>query len=237
MVCDSPNTLKTMMLIAISVLCSTRLRAETCESVVGRTFFANAEQPLVGFVESQRDGIHLNEHVADGQKFRILALVPRENVDDDLSVLTQDARELQITCSKFLEALEPAHVGQRFIPGNADEDFTSAEAAFKAKQVAAASELQRKRKSALESEAKHEREIRDYIAQRTARGGVKIGMTEQQVLNSSWGTPDKRNHTYSSVGDKEQWVYGGQYFLYFDNGVLVAIETDSPDEGYFRVKR
>jgi hypothetical protein len=49
------------------------------------------------------------------------------------------------------------------------------------------------------------------------------------------GVPDKKNHTISAQVDREQWVYADQYYLYFRNGILTDIQTDSPDSGYYRV--
>jgi hypothetical protein len=55
------------------------------------------------------------------------------------------------------------------------------------------------------------------------KGGVRIGMSKKQVLNSSWGEPSDINRTITKAGTREQWVYDGSY-LYFDNGVLTAIQ-------------
>ena len=54
--------------------------------------------------------------------------------------------------------------------------------------------------------------------------GVSIGMTKQEVLESSWGKPQSINSTHTAAGTHEQWVYSGGY-LYFDNGVLTAIQN------------
>lgn len=56
------------------------------------------------------------------------------------------------------------------------------------------------------------------------REGVRIGMSEQDVLDSSWGKPTKVNRTTSKYGVHEQWVYGGGY-LYFEDGVLTSIQN------------
>lgn len=58
---------------------------------------------------------------------------------------------------------------------------------------------------------------------RRKREGVTIGMTEQEVLDSSWGAPEKRNKTTTKRGTDEQWVYGSNY-LYFRDGKLRAIQ-------------
>ncbi len=54
--------------------------------------------------------------------------------------------------------------------------------------------------------------------------GVTIGMTMQEVLDSSWGKPRSINKTTNANGTHEQWVYGGGY-LYFDGEVLTTIQN------------
>lgn len=61
-------------------------------------------------------------------------------------------------------------------------------------------------------------------AARKRSEGVRVGMSEQDVLASSWGRPRKINRTTRASGVSEQWVYDGGY-LYFDNGVLTAIQN------------
>lgn len=55
--------------------------------------------------------------------------------------------------------------------------------------------------------------------------GVRIGMTQEQVRNSNWGNPKSVNRTTGSYGTHEQWVYGGNNYLYFDNGILTTIQN------------
>lgn len=50
----------------------------------------------------------------------------------------------------------------------------------------------------------------------------KIGMTAQEVRNSSWGSPKKINTDTYSWGTKEQWVYDNGY-IYFENGIVTSI--------------
>jgi hypothetical protein len=59
---------------------------------------------------------------------------------------------------------------------------------------------------------------------RKRKEGVNIGMTAKEVLESSWGKPQSVNSTHTAAGTREQWVYSGGY-LYFDNGVLTAIQN------------
>jgi hypothetical protein len=55
--------------------------------------------------------------------------------------------------------------------------------------------------------------------------GVRIGMTQAEVLASSWGKPDDINRTITAYGTREQWVYGYRSYLYFDDGILTAIQN------------
>jgi hypothetical protein len=55
--------------------------------------------------------------------------------------------------------------------------------------------------------------------------GVTIGMTQEEVLQSSWGRPREVNRTTYSFGVREQWVYGGKNYLYFEDGKLTAIQN------------
>ena len=51
---------------------------------------------------------------------------------------------------------------------------------------------------------------------------VQIGMTSE-MCKMSWGSPEKINRTTTAGKSSEQWVYSNNY-LYFENGVLVAIQ-------------
>jgi hypothetical protein len=51
-----------------------------------------------------------------------------------------------------------------------------------------------------------------------------LGMTEDQVINSTWGRPYDRNKTTTKYRVSEQWVYSGYRYIYFDNGIVTAIQ-------------
>lgn len=55
-------------------------------------------------------------------------------------------------------------------------------------------------------------------------GKVKIGMSKQ-AAKESWGEPDDINTTTGSYGTHEQWVYGNESYLYFENGRLTDIQN------------
>lgn len=51
-----------------------------------------------------------------------------------------------------------------------------------------------------------------------------IGMTVDEVKNSTWGKPSKINKTTTQYGIHEQWVYSSGRYIYFDNGIVTAIQ-------------
>lgn len=74
--------------------------------------------------------------------------------------------------------------------------------------------------------AKEESEIEAKEKARKKQQGVKIGMSKQDVLDSSWGEPLKKNITTTKYGTYEQWVYENYNYLYFENDKLVSIQTN-----------
>lgn len=54
--------------------------------------------------------------------------------------------------------------------------------------------------------------------------GVSVGMSKEQVLESSWGKPQSVNTTTTAHGVREQWVYGNRNYLYFTDGTLTSIQ-------------
>lgn len=56
-----------------------------------------------------------------------------------------------------------------------------------------------------------------------AEGRVVLGMS-CEMCEMAWGAPCRINRTIVSGATHEQWVYGWHHYLYFDNGVLTAIQ-------------
>lgn len=50
-----------------------------------------------------------------------------------------------------------------------------------------------------------------------------IGMTAEEVRDSTWGEPKKINKSTTQYGVSEQWVYSSSKYIYFDDGVVTAI--------------
>ena len=95
--------------------------------------------------------------------------------------------------------------------------YAKAQAEIKAKQEETKAKAEAEAKAKIEAEAKAKAEAKQH--------GVKIGMTQQQVLDSNWGAPEEKNRTTNSFGVYEQWVYGGGNYLYFENGILKTIQN------------
>lgn len=63
---------------------------------------------------------------------------------------------------------------------------------------------------------------------RKKQEGVSMGMTMQDVLDSSWGRPQHKTNYHSSLGTKTIWQYGeyGQRgSIIFDNGIVTGIQN------------
>ncbi|WP_342428573.1 hypothetical protein [Paenibacillus sp. FSL L8-0158] len=52
----------------------------------------------------------------------------------------------------------------------------------------------------------------------------QIGMSEQEVIYSKWGLPKHINKNTTTYGVNEQWVYDQYKYIYFENGVVTAIQ-------------
>lgn len=61
---------------------------------------------------------------------------------------------------------------------------------------------------------------------RKQKPGARIGMTAEEIRQSTWGKPKRINVTITAGGRHEQWIYPGFQYLYVDNGVLTSIQTN-----------
>lgn len=52
----------------------------------------------------------------------------------------------------------------------------------------------------------------------------QIGMTAEEVRQSTWGEPSDINKTTYAWGIKEQWCYSGYRYIYFEDGIVTAIQ-------------
>jgi hypothetical protein len=52
----------------------------------------------------------------------------------------------------------------------------------------------------------------------------EIGMTVNEVKNSTWGLPEDINRTTNAFGVSEQWVYNNYKYIYFEDGIVTSIQ-------------
>lgn len=101
---------------------------------------------------------------------------------------------------------------------NATNEVNRIEAEKKAQE-----EAERKAREKKEAEERAKREAEEKARKKSQ--GVRIGMTKQEVLDSSWGEPYDINTSIGSWGVHEQWCYEGYNYLYFENGILTSIQN------------
>ena len=119
---------------------------------------------------------------------------------------------------------DPELLARRHVADQAEKARVGAEQAqVEAQRAATEAVVRAKMEAALQAKEKAQRAAaaRDY----KRRGGVRLGMTPQQVKASNWGAPRDVNRTTDAFGVKEQWVYGDGNYLYFRNGVLTTIQN------------
>lgn len=52
----------------------------------------------------------------------------------------------------------------------------------------------------------------------------EIGMTADEVRNSTWDEPKEIDKTTTKYGVREQWVYSSRRYIYLEDGIVVAIQ-------------
>lgn len=67
--------------------------------------------------------------------------------------------------------------------------------------------------------------MRNLLSGKTSLGKPKpyIGMTTNEVLASSWGSPDRVITTMTTAGKQEQWEYANDKVVFIENGFVTAI--------------
>lgn len=64
----------------------------------------------------------------------------------------------------------------------------------------------------------------EKIREQEAKVKPVIGMIKYEVRNSTWGEPIDINRTITGYGIHEQWVYSNNRYIYFENGIMTAIQ-------------
>lgn len=75
---------------------------------------------------------------------------------------------------------------------------------------------------------KYNLNVQNEIDKINVNAGIKpepsIGMTKEEILFSSWGSPVEKNILDSNSGTSEQWVYSLDKYIYFEDGLVTAIQ-------------
>lgn len=94
----------------------------------------------------------------------------------------------------------------------------------KAEAEAARAEAERKAKMAPIERIMEKYGCDEDIATLIMKKQVRLGMTAEQC-RAAWGRPQDINRTSGSYGVHEQWVYGGNNYLYFEDGILTTVQN------------
>lgn len=124
---------------------------------------------------------------------------------------TSEPDELMRSAAKYIDAKDPAAAVKMLSPCLDGPDTPKK---LKALHSRAEKAVAAQKKSEAIAEAKL----------RKSRG-VRIGMTPEEAIASSWGKPQKINRTTTRRGTREQWVYGGGNYLYFEDDILVSYQN------------
>ena len=81
--------------------------------------------------------------------------------------------------------------------------------------------------AAQKAEAARKAQAKKAASERAKRGPVRIGMTKEQVLASSWGKPMRVIRDIRENVNYEQWIYPRGNYLHFNQGALTSIQTSN----------
>ncbi len=99
---------------------------------------------------------------------------------------------------------------------------TDPETERKSQELAAEKELKKQKKALRDKYKKYKWAKKVWNSIET--GKVFIGMSKVQAT-LAWGEPDSVNRTIGRWGEHQQWVYSDKSYLYFENGILNAIQN------------
>ena len=83
--------------------------------------------------------------------------------------------------------------------------------------------LEARRQNAAESVA--QTPLIEHSSKQTVISAPMIGMTQQEVLKSTWGKPHSVNQFETQYAKSEQWVYGHGSYVNFTDGKVTSIQS------------
>ena len=207
---------------------------------IGNPFF------LVPYFEKQRS-IYLNQNLV--LRYSDRTNTQLQNLIDVNTGATISIKYGEVwTCSdiSFIDSKESYYLNCFYFLKNGDRevkiqlgnglvnDYFMLETEYKKQELEKQKKEEQRQKEQQEREKKEQQERikfkNDCIAKwgqkmgsYIADGKVVLGMNKEMCI-SSWGNPIDINRTIVKGLNSEQWVYGWGTYLYFDNGVLSAIQ-------------
>ena len=184
---------------------------ERLQSRVGRTYWvrpnANSTRQFVRFGDENTTGsITHGIAIKDTEMFTVIQLSARPNSDSGTyQVRFADGTLKWIDDSAFKIHLYAPGIKMKLIPEIFEEDPRTIDARRKGQPSAGWY-------SSLGPDA-------------DKSSNVSFGMTEEQVLASDWGRPNRVITEQTPTGTTDLWMYGGN-FLSFRNGYLEEVLND-----------
>jgi hypothetical protein len=171
---------------------------------------------LAAAVHGGLEGHQRGVEIAESEKIRI---VQEKKNEDARKAREAAAREKAEAEERRIAAMTPAERAAEEAEKKRKIELAAAE------QARALALKQMELKKAQEVAAKREELRLIALKKENKKAGVRIGMTKQDVYESSWGRPNSVNKTTNRYGVHEQWVYEGRNYLYFENGILTSVQN------------
>lgn len=153
-------------------------------------------------------------HVAKNEDFSAQRQAER------LAICTDGIDKLKQDAAEFMKKGSPGSAV--FILGACEGLMTDSQA--KALLAEAKARVEAEERKLQKEQAVKQAKLDAAEKARKKREGVSLGMTMQDVLDSSWGKPRQVIRTQSPFVTTEVWIYSGGT-LAFNNGVLTVIQN------------
>ena len=216
----------------------------TMEShVLGRNLFPTAPEtgwftPAEAIEGKTFEIIGLKTHRIQGEAFRVFRLRSEEGETLYWYAHTgKDKTNLRdeyypVVVEGLIEKYRAAYVGREFFltkrkpeaPGYVSGYFGLQAKTMQGEENRLNFGTELKEKEQKERKAALYRKYGKATAELILEGKVRIGMT-REMCREAWGSPEDINTMSGSWGVHEQWVYGTNSYLYFENGTLASIQN------------
>lgn len=209
-------------------------------------FLKNTPFFLVPYFEKQRN-TYINQNLVLRYSDRYNSIL--QNLIDVNTGATINIKYGEVwTCSdiSFVDSKDSYHLKGFYFLKNGDRevkielgsnlvnDYFMLETEFKKQELEKQKKEEQRQKEQLEREKKQQQERIKFKNDCIAKWGQKMGSyiadgkvvlgMNKEICTAAWGSPININRTIVRGLTSEQWVYGWGTYLYFDNGVLSAIQ-------------